>query len=143
MAPMSRNLINGRGESVNILFDATIAERGSHLVYSGKRELIEYTAVENLFHELAHARHKMNGTWRYFDSEGQAIEEENIFRRELAMVDDVRVTERVWKTGVPIESLTGVAEYTSRKYFIRSNPVKIFNGQTSSQLIDLGEGTQW
>ena len=22
----------------------------------------------------------MNGTWRYFDSEGQAIEEENIFR---------------------------------------------------------------
>lgn len=51
------------------------------MVFNGRRELIQYTAVENLFHELAHARHKMNGTWRYFDSEKQAIEEENVFRR--------------------------------------------------------------
>ena len=48
------------------------------------KQLIEYTAIQNLYHELAHAKHMMAGTWRYFDSERQAIEEENIFRRELA-----------------------------------------------------------
>jgi hypothetical protein len=36
----------------------------------------------NLFHELVHAKHLSNGTWRYFDSEGQAIEEENVFRQQ-------------------------------------------------------------
>lgn len=122
-APMSQNLINGQGESVDILLDASVTERGSHMVFNGKRELIQYTAVENLFHELAHARHKMNGTWRYFDSEKQAIEEENVFRRQLARMNGSPVNERVWKTGVPIESVASVAlDVPTRVYRIRSNP---------------------
>lgn len=121
-APMSENLINGKGESVVILFDASVSDRGSHMVYNNKKELIEYTAVENLFHELAHARHKMRGTWRYFDSEQQAIEEENIFRRELALIKGVPVTERAWLTGVPIESVAGFKKEPPKNYHIRSNP---------------------
>ena len=79
-APMTMNLINGIGESVHIIFDARMNDQGTHMVYNGKKELIEYTAVQNLYHELAHAMHMMNGTWRYFASERQAIEEENVFR---------------------------------------------------------------
>ncbi len=131
-APMSENLINGKGESVKILFDATVSERGSHRVYNRKRELIEFTAVENLFHELAHARYKMNGTWRHFDSEGQAIEEENIFRRELAVVSDCAVTERVWKNGIPIESVANMPDYPPHRVFIRSNPVQVYEDDFSS-----------
>ena len=122
-APMSENLINGLGEPVTILFDASVSERGSHMVFNSKRELIEYTAVENLYHELAHARHKMNGTWRYFDSESQAIEEENTFRRQRAEMNGSPVTERVWKTGVPIESVVSVTlDMAAQIYHIRSNP---------------------
>lgn len=32
LAPMTENLINGRGESVEILFDTRVTESGSHLV---------------------------------------------------------------------------------------------------------------
>ena len=141
-APMSENLINGKGESVRILFDATISESGSHLVYNGNKELVEYTAVVNLFHELAHARHKMNGSWRYFDSEGQAIEDENIFRRDLAVYNEDIVTERVWKTGVPIESVVSLSDYVTRRYLIRSNPVQIFGVDTSSHLAESSERIQ-
>lgn len=80
LAPVSDRLTNGRGTDVEILFDARIPERGSHFVFDSKSNSIEFTAIQNLFHELAHAKHLANGTWRYFDSEGQAIEEENIFR---------------------------------------------------------------
>jgi hypothetical protein len=34
--------------------------------------LIEYTAIQNLYHELAHAMHMMKGSWCYFASEKQA-----------------------------------------------------------------------
>ena len=83
-ASMTMNLINGVGDSVVILFDAHIADSGSHRVFNARHEQIEYTAVQNLYHELAHAMHMMNGTWRYIASETQAIEEENIFRPQLA-----------------------------------------------------------
>jgi hypothetical protein len=84
IAPMTMDIINGVGDSVQIIFDANTADEGSHMVFNSKKELIEYTAIQNLYHELAHAMHMMNGTWRYFASEDQAIEEENIFRRQLA-----------------------------------------------------------
>lgn len=83
LAPVSRDLINGRGEDVLILFDARIPEHGSHRVFDSRGEPLEFTAVQNLFHELAHARHKTNGSWHYWDSEGQAIAEENKFRAQL------------------------------------------------------------
>jgi len=98
-APMTFNLVNGVGEDVEILFDASIPARGSHRVYNGRREQIEFTAVQNLYHELAHAMHLANGTWRYFDSEGQAIQEENIFRFEQARQQGRTPTERVTVAG--------------------------------------------
>jgi hypothetical protein len=82
LAPMSDNLTNGRGEDVEILFDARIPDQGSHQVFDRSGEPIEFTAVQNLFHELVHARHQVSGSWRYWDSEGQAIEEENRFRTQ-------------------------------------------------------------
>jgi len=82
LAPLSRHLTNGRGEDILILFDVRIPEQGSHHVFDTHGEPLEFTAVQNLFHELAHARHQTNGTWRYWDSEGQAIAEENLFRAQ-------------------------------------------------------------
>jgi hypothetical protein len=102
IAPMSSNLINGQGESVQIIFYTDIPDQGSHMVLDGKRQFIEYTAIQNLYHELAHAMHMMNGTWRYFKSEKQAIEEENVFRRDLALMQGSAPQYRFWKTGVLI-----------------------------------------
>ncbi len=84
LAPVTANLTNGKGENVEILFDARMPEAGSHLVFDSHHQPIPFTAVESLFHELAHARHLTRGDWRYFDSEGQAIEDENVFRTHLA-----------------------------------------------------------
>jgi hypothetical protein len=108
-APMTMNLINGIGESVHIIFDARMGDQGTHMVYNGKKELVEYTAVQNLYHELAHAMHMMNGTWRYFASESQAIEEENIFRRQLAEMQKRAPTQRFHKSGVPIAEVESAA----------------------------------
>jgi hypothetical protein len=108
--PMTMNLINGVGESVHIIFDARMDDIGTHMVYNGKKELIEYTAVQNLYHELAHAMHMMNGTWRYFASERQAIEEENIFRRQLAKMQGRTPTQRFRKSGVLISEVEATAD---------------------------------
>ena len=88
LAPLSDSLTNGRGADVEILFDARIPEQGSHWVFDSDHQRIEFTAVQNLFHELAHAKHLTRGTWRYFDSEAQAIEEENRFRAQLSHHQD-------------------------------------------------------
>ena len=84
-APVTSRLTNGIGDNAVILFDTRIPDRGSHRVFDTRRNTIEFSALQNLFHELVHARHMVNGTWRYFDSEGQAIQEENVFRKQLAM----------------------------------------------------------
>jgi hypothetical protein len=101
-APATSNLINGEGESVDIAFNADIPDQGSHQVYSDQKQPIEYTAAQNLYHELAHALHMMNGSWRYFASERQAIEEENEFRRQLAELQQRPFAERVYVSGEPI-----------------------------------------
>ena len=108
-APMSANLTNGRGESVDIYFNFDIPDDGSHRVLDTHRSPIdthrspiEYTAIQNLYHELAHAMHMMQGTWRYFKSERQAIEEENIFRRQQARLNQTAFSERFYVSGIPI-----------------------------------------
>jgi hypothetical protein len=111
-APMTMNLINGIGESVHIIFDARMDDQGTHMVYNGKKELVEYTAVQNLYHELAHAMHMMNGTWLYFASERQAIEEENIFRSQLAEMQQRAPTQRFRKSGVPIAEVESAVNMT-------------------------------
>ena len=112
--PATARLSNGRGEDVVILFDARIPEQGSHWVFDGEKQRIEFTAVQNLFHELAHARHLTNGTWRYADSEGQAIEEENIFRAQLGQLSGMtEVPQRSGIDGVQFwrpETLLAVSE---------------------------------
>ena len=101
-APLSSNLTNGRGESVDIYFNFNIPDNGSHRVFDTRRSPIEYTAIQNLYHELAHAMHMMNGTWRYARSERQAIEEENVFRRQHAELKGAPFFERVYVSGIPI-----------------------------------------
>ena len=101
-APLSSNLTNGRGESVDIYFNFDIPDNGSHQVFDTRRSPIEYTAIQNLYHELAHAMHMMKGTWRYASSERQAIEEENIFRFQLSQLNEVQFFERVYVSGIPI-----------------------------------------
>jgi hypothetical protein len=84
------------------------------MVYDAQRLLIEYTAIQNLYHELAHAMHMMKGSWRYFASENQSFEEENIFRRELASMQNTPVTERWRQNGVLIsngDSLFVISEW--------------------------------
>ena len=101
-APMSSNLINGVGESIDIYFNFNIPDSGSHWVFDSSRSKIEYRAIQNLYHELAHAMHMMNGTWAYAKSERQAIQEENIFRRQLAEIERQPYLERVYVSGAPI-----------------------------------------
>lgn len=101
-APLSANLTNGRGESVDIYFNFDIPDDGSHKVLDTRGSPIEYTAIQNLYHELAHAMHMMNGTWHYARSESQAIEEENIFRFQLARIKNRPYLERVYVNGIPI-----------------------------------------
>jgi len=103
LAPVSEDLINGRGEDILILFDARIPEQGSHCVFDAKGDPLEFTAVQNLFHELAHARHQTNGSWHYWDSEGQAIAEENVFRAQLhAAQGEGAVTHRAGIEGMQL-----------------------------------------
>jgi hypothetical protein len=47
----------------------------------------------------------MKGSWRYFASEKQAIEEENIFRRDLASMQNTPLTERWRQNGVLISNV--------------------------------------
>lgn len=101
-APVSANLINGVGDSVDIHFNANIPDQGSHLALDTARRPIEYTAEQNLYHELAHALHMMKGSWLYFKSEQQAINEENIFRQQLAEKKNQPFHERVFIGGLPI-----------------------------------------
>ncbi len=75
-------VFDGRGADARIRFRFDQPELGSHLVWSAKRKQIPFTYIENLFHELVHAKHTMCGTLSRIASEHQAIEEENHFRRE-------------------------------------------------------------
>ena len=115
-ASMTLDLINGVGDSVEIIFDTRIDDHGSHMVYNTRNELIEYTAIQNLYHELAHAMHMMNGSWRYFASERQAIEEENIFRSQLAQKHGSTPTQRYRANGIPISDLTDASVSSQRLY---------------------------
>ena len=81
---------------------------GTHRVYGVNNQLIEFNALQNLYHELAHAMHQMQGTWRYFASEKQAIEEENEFRIDLANINGEKPRLRYRTHGIPINTV-GVA----------------------------------
>ena len=104
IAPMTERLTNGVGDNVTIIFDADMNNSGTHMVFDRNNQPLEFTAVQNLYHELAHAMHQMRGQWRYFASEKQAIEEENIFRTEWAQLKGIEPRLRFRIRGRPIES---------------------------------------
>lgn len=70
----------GEGESAFIRFRFDQPLEGSHIVQATKGE-IPFTYIDNLFHELVHAKHLMCGTFSPRAGETQAIIEENEFRR--------------------------------------------------------------
>jgi len=105
IAPMTQKITNGEGDDILIIFDADMDDRGSHRVFGVNNELIEFNAIQNLYHELAHAMHQMKGTWRYFASEKQTIEEENEFRKDLAVINDEPVRLRYRTKGAMINKL--------------------------------------
>lgn len=104
IAPMTERLTNGVGDDVTIIFDADMKNSGTHIVYDRNNQPLEFTAVQNLYHELAHAMHQMQGQWRYFASEKQAIEEENVFRTEWARLHGEEPRLRFRSRGKRIES---------------------------------------
>ena len=122
-APMTMNLTNGVGEDVTIKFNAYIPDQGSHRVFDTFDRPIEFTAVQNLYHELAHAMHKMTGTWLYFRSEQSAIEEENIFRRELAEIEHATFHKRSKIDGEAVCPSPGIrlAAYTGQELICKFN----------------------
>lgn len=105
IAPMTEKITNGIGDNVTILFDADMDDRGTHRVFGPGNKLIEFNSIQNLYHELAHAMHQMQGTWRYFASEKQAIEEENEFRIDLAKINKENPRLRSHLRGVKISSI--------------------------------------
>ncbi len=105
IAPMTEKITNGIGDDITIIFDADMDDRGTHRVFGVANELIEFNAQQNLFHELAHAMHLMQGTWRYFASEKQAIEEENDFRIDWAKVNGEKPRLRYHTNGVLITTI--------------------------------------
>lgn len=76
----SRIFTPGQGESAFIRFRFDQPLTGSHIVQA-KPGVIPFTYIDNLFHELVHAKHLMCGTFSPRAAETQAIIEENEFRR--------------------------------------------------------------
>lgn len=92
LAEMSKNLQNGIGTDAIVQMHFDMPINGTHLVNSSKRKWIPFVAKVNLFHELSHARHMMNGTLLVHDIEGQAVEDENIYRLQKAELDGLHST---------------------------------------------------
>ncbi len=105
IAPMTQKITNGTGDDITIIFDADMDDIGTHRVFGVANELIEFNAQQNLYHELAHAMHLMQGTWRYFASEKQAIEEENEFRVDWAKMNGEKPRLRYHTNGVLITTI--------------------------------------
>lgn len=85
LAPGVSALHNGEGVDVIIQMNFNMPDSGTHLVAGLTKKLIPFTGIQNFFHELSHARHKMNGTFWIAAGEKQAIIDENVFREQEAI----------------------------------------------------------
>jgi hypothetical protein len=81
----------------------------------------------------------MNGTWRYFASERQAIEEENIFRRDQAQMQGRPATMRFRKSGVMISELEAAASRQTARPPAASSSVEWVRAAGVSGVIRLKE----
>lgn len=93
------SLWNGVGTEALIAFDFESPESGTHWAFGTDGNLIEFTAIQNVFHELVHAKHYMRGTFQPTRGEQQAIIEENLFRREYALAKGQKYSKRVHGKG--------------------------------------------
>ncbi|MCR9203955.1 MAG: type III secretion system effector protein [Halobacteriovoraceae bacterium] len=73
-------IFNGEGSDAYIRFRFDQPDKGSHIVGTVDSKTIPFTYIDNIYHELVHAKHLMCGTMAEFTSEAQAIAEENEFR---------------------------------------------------------------
>ena len=71
----------GKGAKAYIRFRFDQPTNGAHIVQSD-HGTIPFTYLDNIFHELVHAKHIMCGTMSFSGAEAQAIAEENEFRRQ-------------------------------------------------------------
>jgi hypothetical protein len=99
---LSRKMRNGEGVDAHIAMHLGIPDSGSHVVYDINHNEISFNALENFFHELAHARHAACGTLNIFNTEGQAIADENRFRLERANALGVPAQKRAFVEGKQI-----------------------------------------
>jgi hypothetical protein len=87
---MSSNLSNGIGASALIEMHFGIPDTGSHLVLecsAKNEETTSFTLLMNFIHELRHARDGMTGKFLGHRSEKDAVESENLLRKELSISD--------------------------------------------------------
>lgn len=77
----------GYGEDAYIRFRFDQPDDGAHLV-GASRGQIKFLYIDNLYHELVHAKHTMCGTMSKNNAEAQAIEEENEFRKSRQETSD-------------------------------------------------------
>lgn len=83
----SRGIFEGEGGDAKVRFRFDQPVAGSHIVKSLEGE-IHFTYLDNIFHELVHAKHIMCGTLSPHTSEAQAIVEENAFRASRPETSD-------------------------------------------------------
>lgn len=84
LSNLTMALQDGRGCDAVIQMHFGMPEAGTHQVAATQTLLIPFVAQVNLFHELSHARHNMEGTTLLVDIEGQAVDDENTFRKQFA-----------------------------------------------------------
>ncbi len=85
LLPLTRKLSNGTGDSATIEMHLDIPEEGSHLVSECTKGWIPFTFLQNLAHELRHARDGMTGKFVGHRYELDAVETENQLRLEMGI----------------------------------------------------------
>lgn len=73
--------IPGKGSNAEIRFRFDQPDIGAHEVKTVNGNSIPFLVLDNIFHELVHAKHVMCGTMSKESAEAQAIIEENGFRQ--------------------------------------------------------------
>lgn len=86
ISDLTTKLSNGVGTDAVVQMHFDMPDQGTHMVTAiGSHDLIEFTADQNLFHELVHVKHTVNGTLATMQ-EVQAVIEENVYREQRAQL---------------------------------------------------------
>ncbi len=93
--------VPGKGANAKIRMRFDQPDLGAHEVGAEGGVRIPFMALDNIFHELVHAKHVMCGTTSKANAEAQAIAEENSFRRSRPSTAD-------WPARDPKEYENGV-----------------------------------